>query len=288
MSINREQVRQLLHKFNFRDIFIQALNWSIPSDRRLLTVLDGWQCRPIAELHGVIAFEVFNPDQIEIPDAKMRRAIHDEVARSARENLLIFLDSDRNRTQSLWYWLKRDESKLAPRQHIYLKGQPGDLFLSKIANLFVTMDVYRDERSVEEACRKLDSAFDIFRVTRRFYEDFRALREEIVPHIQGLPAPADRNWYASVLLNRLMFIYFLQKKGFIQGKLDYLERQLRASSARGADRFYSEFLKTLFFEGFAKPPQQRSPQAHQLLGEIKYLNGGPQPHTEPLVLAQAR
>jgi hypothetical protein len=273
MSINREQVRQLLHKFNFRDIFIQALNWSIPSDRRLLTVLDGWQCRPIAELHGVIAFEVFN-DQIEIPDAKMRRAIHDEVARSARENLLIFLDSDRNRTQSLWYWLKRDESKLAPRQHIYLKGQPGDLFLSKIANLFVTMDVYRDERSVEEACRKLDSAFDIFRVTRRFYEDFRALREEIVPHIQGLPAPADRNWYASVLLNRLMFIYFLQKKGFIQGKLDYLERQLRASSARGADRFYSEFLKTLFFEGFAKPPQQRSPQAHQLLGEIKYLNGG--------------
>ncbi|MBO9309400.1 MAG: ATP-binding protein [Chloroflexi bacterium] len=274
MTINREQVRQLLHAFRFQEIFIQALNWSFPPDRRPLTVLEGWQCRPIAELHGVTVFEVFHPERLEIPDAKMRRAIHDEVACSARENLLIFLDSDRERTQSLWYWLKRDEGKLAPREHIYLRGQPGDLFLSKIANLFVTMEVYRDEQSVEAACRKLSSAFDILRVTRRFYEEFRALREEIVPRLEGLPTPAERSWYASVLLNRLMFIYFLQKKGFLQGDLHYLENQLRASRARGPDRFYSEFLKTLFFEGFAKPPAQRSPQARQLLGEIKYLNGG--------------
>jgi hypothetical protein len=33
-------------------------------------------------------------------------------------------------------------------------------------------------------------------------------------------------------------------------------------------------LKVLFFEGFAKPEDQRSAEARNLLGSIKYLNGG--------------
>ena len=42
----------------------------------------------------------------------------------------------------------------------------------------------------------------------------------------------------------------------------------------GQGRYYSEFLKTLFFEGFAKPADKRKPGANALLGSIVYLNGG--------------
>ena len=38
--------------------------------------------------------------------------------------------------------------------------------------------------------------------------------------------------------------------------------------------YYSSFLKFLFFEGFAKKPQERTPKAKKILGNIKYLNGG--------------
>ena len=71
-----------------------------------------------------------------------------------------------------------------------------------------------------------------------------------------------------------MFIYFLQKKGFIQDNGNYLDGKLEESRERGADLYYSEFLDTLFFEGFARPEHERSAEAKRLLGPIPYLNGG--------------
>ena len=68
----------------------------------------------------------------------------------------------------------------------------------------------------------------------------------------------------------MMFIYFLQRKYFLDGgDSDYLQNKLAASKKKGRDRFYSEFLKCLFFEGFAKPEEQRSSEARALLGRIK-------------------
>ncbi len=94
-----------------------------------------------------------------------------------------------------------------------------------------------------------------------------------------------------------MFIYFLQRKGFVDnGDLNYLQNKLaavasvsdrremnvasvsdrrrRSETAATGGRFYRDFLCPLFFEGFAKPEDQRSPEARRMLGSIKYLNGG--------------
>jgi hypothetical protein len=72
-----------------------------------------------------------------------------------------------------------------------------------------------------------------------------------------------------------MFVYFLQRKGFIdRGDLNYLQNKLAASKQRGKDRFFSEFLQALFFEAFAKLESDRDPKIQALVGKIKYLNGG--------------
>ncbi|MBI4985442.1 MAG: ATP-binding protein, partial [Rhodocyclales bacterium] len=72
-----------------------------------------------------------------------------------------------------------------------------------------------------------------------------------------------------------MFVWFLQKKGFLDGgDYDYLPRQFAQSQARGENHFFGEFLNALFFEAFARPEDQRSPQARTLTGKIPYLNGG--------------
>ena len=83
-------------------------------------------------------------------------------------------------------------------------------------------------------------------------------------------------WYASVMLNRLMFIYFIQKKDFLNNDPDYLRTKLGEPSqgGNGTDRYYTDFLCPLFFEGFAKPESERSREAKQLLGKVPYLNGG--------------
>ena len=73
----------------------------------------------------------------------------------------------------------------------------------------------------------------------------------------------------------MMFVYFLQRKKFIDnGDLDYLQNKLDESKQKGENLFYQEFLQVLFFESFAKPEDQRDPSVEALVGRIKYLNGG--------------
>jgi len=100
---------------------------------------------------------------------------------------------------------------------------------------------------------------------------FQTQHLQFIELIQGIESERERRWYASILLNSLMFIWFLQKKAFLdQGNMNYLPDKLKQCQ----NNFYQDFLSKLFFQGFAKPKEQRSAETNALLGEIRYLNGG--------------
>ena len=54
------------------------------------------------------------------------------------------------------------------------------------------------------------------RVTKRFYDEFQKQHGSFLKFIKGIEAIRDREWYASIMLNRLMFIYFIQRRGFLE------------------------------------------------------------------------
>lgn len=270
------KARERLDTFEFGRLFIEELGWSNPSDSRpsLLNVDEvSWRIRIVAQLAGVAVIEVESADGT-IPDASTKKRFHREISKLHHENLLIFVDS--GRTRSEWYWLKRDQGKELPRPHEYVRGQPGDLFLTKVAPLlFEISDFESGDPAVVEVARRLKLGLDVEKVTKKFYGEFQQQHISFLELISGIDDERQRRWYASVLLNRLMFIWFLQRKGFVGGgDLDYLDHKLEESEARGKNRFFGEFLKSLFFEGFAKPHHERSEAANKLLGEIRYLNGG--------------
>ena len=97
------------------------------------------------ELSGVVVFEVA-ADNGQIPDAQTRAIIHREISSLHHENLLIFVD--KYRTQSLWYWVKRQDGKTFTRDHIYVRGQPGDLFLSKLNSMVFEMSDFDESGAV--------------------------------------------------------------------------------------------------------------------------------------------
>ena len=184
---------------------------------------------------------------------------------------------DAQRSQSLWYWAKREDRKIVPRTHIYVRGQSGDLILSKLAALTVDFEDFDESGNVPllEVTDRLKQALDIERVTKKFYGEFQEQHLAFLDLIEGIDDERDRRWYASVMLNRLMFIYFLQKKFLLDnGDEHYLQNKLAESREHGADLYYSQFLRALFFEGFAKPEDKRSAQTNAMLGKIRYLNGG--------------
>ena len=277
MALNLNQARNYLQGFDFPRLFIEELGWSQPASRQALPMNyheESFTRRQVAQLAGVVIFEV-SAQGGQIPDSKTRAALHKEISTLHHENLLIFLDSQR--TQSLWYWVKREPNRAIPREHLYVRGQPGDLFLSKLNGMVVDMSEFDEHGDINvlEVAGRLKKALDVERVTKKFYTEFDNQRLEFIDLIQGIDDEHDRRWYASALLNRLMFIYFLQRKGFVDnGNMDYLQKHLVASKVRGKDLYYSEFLQLLFFEGFAKPQDKRSVKAKKLLGTVRYLNGG--------------
>ncbi|NMG09440.1 DNA methyltransferase [Brasilonema sp. UFV-L1] len=276
MVLNFQKTRNLLYNFQFEDLFIEELGWSQPTRRKAVPLeienkIYEYKC--IAESSGVAIFEVTAADGA-IPEAKIRAAIHQEITKFKAENLLIFIDSQR--TRSLWYWVKREGKKSYTRDHLYVKGQPGDLFLSKLGSLVIDITELEDNRlSVVEIAHRLQKAFDVERVTKQFYKEFQEQHKQFLGYVQGINNTHDRRWYTSVLLNRMMFVYFLQRKRFIDnGDLNYLQNQLKQSKQRGENQFYNTFLKALFFESFAKPETDRDASVQALVGNVKYLNGG--------------
>ena len=277
MALNLNQARSFLQGFEFSKLFIEELGWSQPTTRQSVQMNckeESFTRRQIAQLAGVVVFEVTG-ETGQMPDSKTRAALHKEISTLHHENLIIFLDQ--KRTQSLWYWVKRDQNHSIPREHLYVRGQPGDLFLGKLNDMVVDMSALDEHGDINvlEVASRLKKALDIERVTKKFYTEFDSQRLEFIELIQGIDDEHDRHWYASVLLNRLMFIYFLQRKGFIDnGDMNYLQKHLEKAKPAVRILYYSEFLRLLFFEGFAKPENNRTIGARKLLGNVRYLNGG--------------
>ncbi|MBI4024625.1 MAG: ATP-binding protein [Verrucomicrobia bacterium] len=277
MQMNLANARKHLQTFDFTRLFVEELGWSNPSSAKRvpMSVKEiAFSRRDVAQLSGVVVIEI-TADDGAIPDAAARAAIHKEIAKRHHENVLIFVDA--KRSQSLWYWAKRQDRKTIPRSHIFVHGQSGDLLLSKLSTMAVDFADFDDSGQVPllEVTDRLKQALDIERVTKDFFVKFDAERAEFTELIKGIDVRRDQEWYASVLLNRLMFIYFLQRKFFLDGGDErYLQNKLDQSKQKGGDLYYARFLKALFFEGFAKPEDKRSSATNALLGKIKYLNGG--------------
>ena len=262
--------RQYLQGFEFQTLFLENLNWSRPTSKRVepIVVEDvTYRRRMIAQMAGVAVYEVVAG---KVPGETVRQEIYRQTVEVSAENLLIFVDEDRS--QSYWYWVKRDGKKSIARHLSYYKGQSGDLILGKLGALvFELEDFELGDPTVVDAAKRLQAALDIEKVTKKFFAEFKIHLEWFVLQIVGIDDENDRRWYASVILNRLMFVYFLQYKGFVDGNENYLRDKFEEFEDRN---FYRDFLRVLFFKGFAKASVNRTPEEKKKLGEIKYLNGG--------------
>ena len=127
------------------------------------------------------------------------------------------------------------------------------------------------------AALRIHRALDRRRLTTRFFRDIRGVRDTVARAWTGLPARADteRDALALLLISRLMFLYFLQQRGLLDGDAGFLPRLLLRwrRRTRTTRTFYRAVLRTLFFGVLNRRPGQRTAPA-RALGDLPYLNGG--------------
>ena len=277
MNIDTGRVRDCLRRFDFNSLFVEELGWNICKNRPANIAVDeqAFRLTPFAEQGGMVIYLGEPMEDGNIPPSNLRRIIETKITKETHEHMIIFIDKER--AKSVWQWVRRQRGKqIASREHTYAKGQPGDSLLQKLAGIAFSIDDLDEEGrlAITEVAGRVAKAFDIEKVTRRFYDEFKAEHSTFSKFLKGLEGQDDLAWYTSVMLDRLMFIYFIQKKGFLDEDMDYLVNKFKESKNRGANQFYRRFLMPLFFEGFAKEEKDRSPEVNQLLGKIPYLNGG--------------
>ncbi len=133
---------------------------------------------------------------------------------------------------------------------------------------------------------KIKLAFSVEKVTNEFFDRFREVFEDTKKEFQKSNKSVclrlkdiyddqeyreQINKFAFTFLGRIIFIYFLQRKGWIEDKTNFLRENIEDKNNHG---LYVSFLKPLFFDVFAKKEDERPPQIKVKYKNTPYLNGG--------------
>ena len=275
-TIEKKAIQQHLRDFTFQKLFVEELGWNpVHNKPHIIKIgVESFALNAVAEQGGMQIMQC-KPVDGAMPSYSNRRKIEKEAGKIAAEHIIIFCDIDH--TLQIWQWTKREPGQpVRCREHRHSKGQDGLPLIMKLRNLLFTFDDFSPEGeiSIIDVRAKTRAGFDVDTVTKKFYERFKKEHDAFLKFIAGIPDEHFHQWYVSVMLNRLMFIYFIQKRGFLNNDLNYLRTRLAESRAKGPNRYYQHFLIPLFFEGFAKRENERSQAMNKMLGKIPYLHGG--------------
>jgi len=234
---------------------------------------------------GLFKFEV--ADNIVI--ARNRRGLRDIAIRYVDQDIihgaLAFYYSESQADYRLTYISKQTyfdsngdlvTQSTAPKRYTFLLGEHEPC--TTATNRLYELITKRNNGSVYLA--DVTEAFSIERLNKEFFAGYKA---QYAKFLQQLTDTKQNRDYVKKLLGRLVFLQFLQKKGWMgvptsrddweDGNKNYLNDLV--DNYEGNDRLLSDVLETLFFDTLNK--KRDNDIADKSLGEnikIPYLNGG--------------
>ena len=144
-------------------------------------------------------------------------------------------------------------------------------------------------RDPAQLWQRHEEAFSVQRVTEQFFRDYAEAFEHIRQRLKKPRGKKGAAWarnYTHQLLNRIMFLYFIARKGWLHGPdgqpdrhfMRHLWQAYRESGE--AETFHAKWLGALFFEAFNSRWQNRTEYRcfpswlRDALAQAPFLNGG--------------
>ena len=272
---------QYISTANFKELFISEMLWNNPTGATQLpeiTIDDTtYHIEQIAERKG---FQILHCKVQSIPTSAVCKKIDQKIRKNAENYICIFFLPEK--LHHLWI---APVKKVEKRDVVLIEYDT----IEKAAFLFEKMEKLsfslEDEPNILDIIEKVQAAFLVNseKITKDFYSGFKKEHSNFAKFITGIDdhlaekENKNKQWYASVMLNRLMFCYFIQKKGFLDGDIDYLRNKLewtrqQEGENRFFNKFYKGFLVNLFHDGLNAP--QHNVEFENIYGRIPYLNGG--------------
>ncbi len=139
---------------------------------------------------------------------------------------------------------------------------------------------FDDEKNWRDVWRKWNKAFNVERVTKNFFEDYKniffTLRKTL--NKQDIPRK-ECHEFTLQFLNRIMFIYFISKKRWLKYPkfIEWLWTSYKKLDKFGSDEFYEKWLRQVFFKAFnnrSNEIKELPEEVVKIISNAPFLNGG--------------
>ena len=281
MNISRNTFNQYIADSDFRTLFIREMMWNNPMGQTQFDIVVEdvtYTFEQIAQRNG---FQVLTCNVDNIPTSSLAKKIDTQLRKQANDYICIYCLP--NSQHHLWVV---PVNKVEKRDLVlveYSSAESASFLYEKMDGLSFDID---DTTTIMDVKECVQAAFIVNseKLTKDFYAGFKKEHAGFAKFITGIDDEIkdvkknkNKQWYTSVMLNRLMFCYFIQKKGFLDMDENYLRNKLEmVQKNQGGNSFYGSFykgfLRSLFHDGLNSPRHQRDFQ--QKYGRIPYLNGG--------------
>jgi len=204
----------------------------------------------------------------------VERPIINQLLKSHPYSLVIFSDS----SYQNWHFVNVKFGEEIKNRRLFRRiviGPDERLHtrLHTAAQRISLLDVVDERMTALDLQKKHDIAFDVEEVTKEFFnvfvDMFHLLRKELAKNNPSYKEKSDEE--AQILLDRLIFLYFIQRKGWLDGKKDYLYQRFLECEKKNKNgyTFYRNVLLPLF-----QALSSSNPELRKYLGDIPFLNGG--------------
>lgn len=275
-----EKWRLIRDSFNDKGLkktLIEGMLWALPASQSISINVEGSELKVtvLAELPGAAFLQIDAPS----PDpTSWFKQVDRELAKRFPERLIRFQHSEKDS----WFWPKKLASgSLSYERLTTVHNQLPDYLAQRLAGLSFTAKDHQTLGAINPLSvrEKIRGQFETSKVTSDFFKRFKEKHEFLTSEITGIPSDQEASSYSTLILSRLMFIYFLQKKEFLNDDPNYLKTCLyKVQALGGKDRFYSfyrDYLLELFFNKLDNPTGEISdPVIQDIAGDVPYVNGG--------------
>ena len=267
-----------------RALFVEVLDFDPASGTVHLGAASGNAALPasaerIAHLDGVhvlyIALDTPETDRVRQGEAAAAAKL---IAEQLGDDLLlVFTNASASQIHLIHPSFEGTRPTL--RRMVVERDLPRRTAVQQVSNIYWN---HRQSGSIRLA---LDEAFDVEPVTKEFFAEYKRVFQIAEESVSGFGDEDDkereaRRRFVQTLFNRLMFIYFLSRKGWLafKGDKDYLNALWRDYRNENGDNFYANRLTALFFAGLNNPQSrnlmQDNPVLYGAIGNVPFLNGG--------------
>ncbi len=293
------QVLDLLQKFNglepLKQLFWSRLNYDRMNQR---TTRRGWPettAAVLADDPTLLAAGGANGDFRVLYSrlAKDRLSLVDEraiVSRLLKDHpYALFVFSDRAQTN--WHFVNVKMAEVEEKRKLFRRITVGPTEKMRTASQIISqLDLASISPNPASASplviqERHDTAFDVEPVTEEFFTQYHSTFSKVEDLIRGIRDKDRKRLFTQRLFNRLMFIAFIQKKGWLKfggNEQDYLNALWSDYKKNGNKEmgFYHERLYNLFFHGLGAQDDvviskiNRGGVWADYIGKVPYLNGG--------------